>query len=79
VAKLGDECDVVLPDADFTRGPWLLAPHLCQTRDAQLVVYVHCDVIVTRSLAPILCRAREGSICAFPDLDHDRTPPTRTR
>lgn len=65
-AELAPHCDVVDPPVPG-RHPWLLAPHACLARPADVVVSVDADVIVTAPLDDLLARARDGRICAFPD------------
>jgi hypothetical protein len=69
---LGAECDLVTPPPHSPRHPWLLEPQACMLRDAEIVVYVDADVIVTDPLGSIIDAARDGRICVFTDI-----PPTR--
>ena len=67
-AELGGECDLVRPAPGSPRNPWLLTPQICQARPARVVVYVDSDVIVTEPLGEVLRAARQGAVCAFPDV-----------
>ena len=66
------ECDLVVPPALTPRHPWLLEPQACMLREAETVVYVDADIIVTDSLDRVIDAARNGRICVYADV-----PPTR--
>ena len=66
------ECDLVVPPAHSHRHPWLLEPQACMLRDAETVVYIDADIIVTDSLDRVIDAARNGRICVYADV-----PPTR--
>jgi hypothetical protein len=70
-AELAAHCDVVDPPVRG-RHAWLLAPHACLARPADVVVSMDTDVIVTAPLDGILALARDGRVCAFPDRLVDR-------
>ena len=71
-SELGHACELVQPEPGSSDDAWLLAPYVCRTREARVVVYIDADVILTTPIDSILVQAREGSICAFPEEDCDR-------
>jgi hypothetical protein len=69
---LGSECElVVLPEARVTN-PQLLKPFANLMRPKGTVVVLDSDLVVTRSLDPVLEAAREGQVCACADLEFER-------
>jgi hypothetical protein len=71
-AALQDECEFVAPPEHSPRHPWLLEPRACMTREAEIVVYVDADVVVTGPLDGALRAARAGKVVLFADLMEDR-------
>ncbi len=69
--ELAGHCELVAPP-DGWRHPWLVAPHACLARPAEVVVYLDADVIVTAPLDDLIGAARDGRFCAFPDRMPDR-------
>ncbi len=69
---LRTECDLVVPPAHSPRHPWLLEPQACMLRDAETVVYVDADIIVSGSLDRVIDTARQGYICVYADVPSTR-------
>jgi hypothetical protein len=65
---LRDECDLVAPPEHSPRHPWLLESRACMMREADVVVYVDADVIVTEPLDGVFRAARDGKVVAFSDV-----------
>ena len=70
-AALGPHCIVVARPADRVSTPLLYKafPHMLDPQG--VVVIIDSDLIVSRSLAPVIERARAGKISAFSDPVHD--------
>lgn len=69
---LQTECDIVVPPEHSPRHPWLLEPRACLAREAEVVVYVDADVILTGPLDGVLRAARAGKVLLFADVMRDR-------
>jgi hypothetical protein len=66
------ECDVVDAPEHSPRHPWLLEPHACRTRDAEVVVYIDADVVLTSRLDDVVAVARAGKVLLYGDAMTDR-------
>jgi hypothetical protein len=71
-AVLEGECDIVSPPEHSPRHPWLLEPHACMAREAEIVVYVDADIVLTGRLDGVLRAARAGKVLLFADIMVDR-------
>jgi hypothetical protein len=69
---LRGECDFVEPPDHSPRHPYLLEPRACMARDAEVVVYVDADVIITNDLVDIVQAARDGQVILYTDYASDR-------
>ena len=57
------------PPAHSPRHPWLLEPQACMLHDAETVVYVDADIIVTGSLDSVIDgRTGTGASCVYADV-----------
>jgi hypothetical protein len=59
--------EVTVVPAPTGTEPFRLKPHLPLSRPAEVIVLVDTDVVVTRSLAPLIDRAATGAVVAFRD------------
>jgi hypothetical protein len=70
--RLASEVTVVPGPRDVA--PWLLKTLAPRANPAEVMVLIDADMIVTRSLAPLIDRARDGGVIAFCN-DRDRFCP----
>jgi hypothetical protein len=69
---LGRHCAVARWSAETPSHPALRKPFPRLLRTEGTLVFLDSDLIVTRSLRPIVVAAEAGNICAFPDPDSSR-------
>ena len=70
-AVLAEHCRIIPGPPGAASNPWFLKP-LAADEAAEIVVFLDSDVIVTRSLDPVISLAREGRLCAAADPDYLR-------
>jgi hypothetical protein len=66
--RVAGQCRLVAPPAGMVHNHAQYKAFAHLLRPAGTIVIIDSDMIVTRSLEPLLQLAREGKICAFPDL-----------
>jgi hypothetical protein len=65
-------CRLFKLDSSLVRNPTQYKPFPFLLHPQGIVVMIDSDMIVTKSLNPVLALAAQGKICAFPDPEHDR-------
>jgi hypothetical protein len=68
---LAPHCKLFELNSQLVRNPTQYKPFPFLLRPRGTVVFIDSDMIVTRSLSPVLALAAQGKICAFPDPDYD--------
>ena len=63
---------VHVPPALMPRHPYCIKPLVHRMRETDVAVWIDSDMMVTRSLAPLVHRAAAGAICVFPDPERER-------
>ncbi|MDB5058137.1 MAG: hypothetical protein JWO59_1609 [Chloroflexi bacterium] len=69
---LKGHCTLVERPSEHVSNPTMYKSYPSLLRTPDVVVIIDCDMIVTRSLVPLLERARSGQICGFADPESDR-------
>jgi len=70
-ALLASHCKLIELNSTLVRNAMQYKPFPFLVRPRGIVVVIDSDMIVTRSLSPVLALAGQGKICAFPDGNFD--------